>query len=302
MLPDIKPSEQEEKEMLEAADVIVREIQSRFQDARVILGGSGAKGTWIKNEFDVDLFVAFDYEKYKARSDELADIVHEKIKDLNPERLHGSRDYFQVHDDFVYEIIPILDIKDASEALNITDVSPLHAEWVIGHSDERMRNDIRLVKKFFKSQRLYGAESYIHGFSGYVLEILTIHYGGFEEVVKAISKWTDKTVVDVEKYHKDALFELNASKTKGPLIIIDPVTGKGMPTNSMRAINSNFVPTYFSSLSRFFSTMLLNFLSYQGHLRKCLCRYFDNACFSSVIISGESSVARLFSDSIFPIH
>jgi tRNA nucleotidyltransferase (CCA-adding enzyme) len=85
-------------------------------------------------------------------------------------------------------------------------------------------DQIRLAKQFCKSAGVYGAESYIKGFSGHVLDILTIHYGGFMELLAASQKWADKEVIDPEKYYKtDALTQLNRSKTDSPIIIIDPI-------------------------------------------------------------------------------
>jgi len=78
----------------------------------------------------------------------------------------------------LFEFIPVVTIHKASDAQNITDISPLHVAWVNKHIG-KLRNDIRLAKLFCKAQGLYGAESHIRGFSGYLLELLVIAYGGF---------------------------------------------------------------------------------------------------------------------------
>ena len=140
-------------------------------------------------------------------------------------KLHGSRDYFQIKEnDFTTEIIPILDIKKAEQAENITDVSPLHAEWV-NKKGKRFKDDIRLLKQFLKASGVYGAESYIHGFSGYICEILVVYYKGFINTIRNIAQWKDKVIIDIEGYWKgkDILMELNKSKTISPVIVIDPV-------------------------------------------------------------------------------
>ena len=97
--------------------------------------------------------------------------------------------------------------------------------------------ELKLAKKFFKGQRAYGAESFIQGFSGHVIEILTLHYGSFEKLIKAASKWNQGEVIDTEKHYenpKEVLEELNKEKMKSPLIVIDPVEGTRNAAASLR--------------------------------------------------------------------
>jgi len=226
VLKEIRPTEEEKAEVLASAALVLKKINRRLKNAKAIVGGSAAKGTWLKGLHDIDIFVKFDYNKYKEKSAQLSDILLKSIeKEFNGiARLHGSRDYFQVRSGkFTYEIVPILDVKKAGQAKNITDVSPLHAKWVNKHG--KFKDDIRLTKKFCKAAKVYGAESYIKGFSGYVCEVLTISHGGFFGLVKSAAKWKDRAVVDAEEFYKgkDVLMEMNKSKTHSPLTVVDPV-------------------------------------------------------------------------------
>ncbi|MDO8660761.1 MAG: hypothetical protein Q7K43_02640, partial [Candidatus Woesearchaeota archaeon] len=68
------------------------------------------------------------------------------------------------------------------------------------------------------------AESYIKGISGHVADLLVIQYNGFWNTVCAIVKWKPKVIIDLSKTHKtNPLLVLNANKTSGPLVLIDPV-------------------------------------------------------------------------------
>ncbi len=219
----VKPSIEDKKKAQKCVDDFVK---FNVKDAKVVVGGSAAKNTWLKDAHDADFFVMFDYNKYKDKSDKISDLLEKPLRKVYPKavRLHGSRDYFQVDiKGFTYEIIPILNITKADKARNITDISPLHAKWVSKH--KKVVDEIRLTKAFCKANNLYGAESYIKGFSGYVCEILTINYGSFLKLIKAAAKWKDKDVIDFERYHKgkNVLMELNTSKLLSPLIVIDPV-------------------------------------------------------------------------------
>ena len=225
VLEDIKPDKNYENKIFEKLNFIIKKINQSQKNIRAILGGSGAKGTWLKT-FDADIFVLFDYGKFKDKSDKLSDILEKILKKKFKSiiRLHGSRDYFQIKESgFTFEIVPILKIQRAEQAKNITDVSPLHSKWVSRH--KKLINDMRLTKQFSQANNIYGAESYIRGFSGYVCEILTVYYGSFPSLIKNAAKWSDKAVIDVEKYYKGKdIFKLvNTSKLASPLIVIDPV-------------------------------------------------------------------------------
>jgi tRNA nucleotidyltransferase (CCA-adding enzyme) len=221
VLDKIKPSKEEEILIEKKIKDFMKRI--KVKDAKVILGGSGAKNTWLRDANDADIFIQF---KDNSKNDQLSDILEKQLKKSfkNLNRLHGSRDYFQVKEDnFTFEIIPILDIKKSQEALNITDVSPLHADFVKKYS--KLSDEIRLMKQFCRSNNIYGAESYINGFSGYMCELLVIYYGSFSNLIKSSLKWKSKEIIDIKKFYKgkNVMMEMNKSKTYSPLIIIDPV-------------------------------------------------------------------------------
>lgn len=204
-------------------------------DARLFIGGSLAKNTIIKKEkrYDVDIFVLFNYKKYKAKSNQISQILEGvlKKKKINYQELKGSRNYFQItFNNIIIEIVPILGIKNVSEALNITDISPLHVTYITkrAENNKKLANEIKLAKSFCYAHDCYGAESYVSGFSGYALEVLVAHYKGFINFVKQASKWdlNKKIIIDPERYYKSEkkiLEEINESKQTSPLILIDPV-------------------------------------------------------------------------------
>ena len=218
ILERIKPK----KEELDKIKEILKYLNSKIKikDAKLELGGSGAKNTNLSGSHDVDIFIKFNYNQFKDQ--DISKILEKNIKHLKPTKLHGSRDYFQLkYNSYLIELVPILEITKSSQAKNITDISPLHTKYVKKHS--KLVDQIRLTKAFAKAQDCYGAESYIRGFSGYVLEILTIHYGSFKNLVKNVAKWRSKVIIDPTKTYKNPLIEMNASKTESPLILIDPV-------------------------------------------------------------------------------
>ncbi|MEM4246893.1 MAG: nucleotidyltransferase domain-containing protein, partial [Candidatus Woesearchaeota archaeon] len=169
VLAEITPDKEERKSTLKIVKNFLKNLNSSLKKnrfaAKAILGGSYAKDTWLKGDYDVDVFVRFSL-KYKGK--DLSKMLEKALTPWNAERVHGSRDYFWVHKkQFKFEIIPVLEIKKANDAENVTDFSPLHVKWV-NKNGKKYKGDIRLFKKFCKAQGVYGAESYIRGFSGHV--------------------------------------------------------------------------------------------------------------------------------------
>jgi tRNA nucleotidyltransferase (CCA-adding enzyme) len=231
-LPIVIPSKEEQYSVNEAAGEIVQIISEKGAKigAELVVGGSVAKGSWLPNIHDIDCFLRFDYIKYKNKSDQLPDLAEKIIQSCFKEykRLHGSRDYFQVkYQGFDIEIIPVLKINKPEMMRNITDVSPLHFIWLAKRSRQLdLSTDIRLAKQFFKANGLYGAESFIRGISGHVIEVMTIHYGGFAKLLRAISKWSNRAIVDPEQRYvneKQLMLLMNESKLVSPLIVVDPI-------------------------------------------------------------------------------
>lgn len=249
----IKPAEKEKRRAEEATKAFIRGLKINARYAKLTVGGSFAKGTWLKGMHDLDVFVCFDYSRYSGKSNALADCLHNALKKsgLRCKRLHGSRDYFQVRKGgYNFELIPILDIKSAKQAKNITDVSPLHAKWVSRKINAKHADQVRLLKAFCKAQGCYGAETHIKGFSGYVCEILVANYGSFLAVLRAALKWKDKEVVDAALHYKgrNLMAEMNASKTQSPLIVVDPVQPD---RNAAAALSSEALGKFVKATKKF---------------------------------------------------
>src|SRR3989344_7745160 len=229
VIPFIKPTPDEQKRVSAATKKFITKLNAVLKDAHAVLGGSGAKGTWLSGNHDLDIFVLYPRRTYAPQTSQLSELLEKSLTKAFPkqklQRVHGSRDYFQlVFEGFNLEVVPILRIQKAEQAVNITDVSPLHTRWVRKQPAE-IKDEILLAKQFCRAHDFYGAESYIGGFSGYVLEILVSYYGSFEKLLWAALKWKKNEVIDIEKKYpqKNALFHLNQSKIRSPLIVIDPV-------------------------------------------------------------------------------
>ena len=215
ILSKIKPTEKEEEEVRKVVNEFLKALNYKLKGAKAIIGGSFAKDTWLKGQHDIDIFVLFNNNN-KKMSDKLEKAV--KLCFKKYEKIHGSRDYFIVdYKGLSFELVPVLKIKNPIKAENITDISPMHVGWVKKNTNKKLVDDIRLVKQFMKASGCYGAETYIGGFSGYLVELLVIYYNGFNNLIKKAAKW---------KFGEKIILGKNnnfTSQQKFPLVVIDPV-------------------------------------------------------------------------------
>ena len=197
-------------------------------DAEFFVGGSFAKGTVVKKgSYDVDIFLRFDKKYPEKDLTKLTKKVLRRTKGVS--KVHGSREYFRVKISpwFYLEIVPVRRVKNPKESENITDLSYSHVKFINKKiKSQKVLDEIKLGKAFCHATKTYGAESYVHGFSGYSIELLVYHYKTFENFLREVSrKRKSKLVIDSEglyKNPKDVMFELNGSKLISPIVLIDP--------------------------------------------------------------------------------
>ena len=212
VLSKIKPSKEDEEVLMKKAQLILE----RLRDLNPEIEGSFRKGTWLKGDTDIDIFVFYpktvgkEYLKEKA----LKDII-ERVKDLNYKIAYAEHPYLMVFiDNTEIDIVPALKLESGEEAITAADRTPFHTQYVLSHLDERGKDEVRLLKRFMKGIGVYGAEIKVRGFSGYVAELLIIKYGSFRGVLGSAAKWRPPVKVELVKPKKEF---------QEPLIIPDPV-------------------------------------------------------------------------------
>ncbi|MEK6938925.1 MAG: nucleotidyltransferase domain-containing protein, partial [Nanoarchaeota archaeon] len=72
VLKRIKPSTEERKQFESVTKLFLQRLNKPLEDAAGIIGGSGAKDTWLSGNHDVDIFVQFNYEKFSSKSEQLS--------------------------------------------------------------------------------------------------------------------------------------------------------------------------------------------------------------------------------------
>jgi len=220
------PSQKERRETTifsrKITEKLRKELRQTGIEANVKVQGSIAKDTWLAGEKDIDIFILLPRTHTRDDFPRVLDVV-KSVAGKNWLEAYAEHPYIEAKiDGYTVDFVPSFKIAKAEEAKSSVDRTPLHTQYVQRHLDEKIKDEVRLLKRFMHGTGTYGAEIKIGGFSGYLCEILTLYYGSFYETLIAASKWRRKEIVDINEYYKGA--EDDAKKIfQDNLIVVDPV-------------------------------------------------------------------------------
>lgn len=183
------------------------------------LGGSYARGTWLKGSFDIDFFIMYPYDYAREKLEtESIQYLENALRGYKTTLRFAEHPYVEGFVDGVrVNLVPCYRVA-LGEWKSAADRSPYHTDYVISKMDERLKLEARLFKRFVKAAKVYGAEVRVQGFSGYVCEVLVMKYGSFKDVVSAIAKLGTSEIISIEPYDEDL-----ATSFKSSVVILDPV-------------------------------------------------------------------------------
>jgi len=253
-----KPDERERIEGLaQKLEKKVAEIAEHFGvKITVRLEGSVAKDTWLSGEPDIDIFMRLPPSIPRSSLGEVAlKIARKATEGTKQVERFAEHPYLEAFVEGVrVNIVPCYDVK-SGEWLSATDRTPYHTDYVKKHLEPSMRGEVRLLKKFMKGIGVYGAEIKVGGFSGYLCELLIIHYGSFVNVLKAFAQHKQRTIIDTEGHYKGREDELPLLFNE-PLVMIDPVD-KGR--NVASAVQPQKLYTFVAAARAFLKKSSLKF-------------------------------------------
>jgi len=187
ILRRIRPSVEEERLVEAFCRRVSGELSERLREAGfkavAEVHGSVAKGTWLSGERDLDIFILLDpgYERDVIPS--VLEVVKRYLGSGWVEA-YAEHPYLQARiDEFQVDFVPCFRIRPGEPLKSATDRTPLHTAYVREHLKPEQRDEVRLLKRFMKGIGVYGAELKVGGFSGYLCELLIIHYGSFEKLL-----------------------------------------------------------------------------------------------------------------------
>ncbi len=221
VLGKIKPVPAEQQRMQEVADRIISLVDrtaagTGLTDVSGMLVGSAARGTWISDEHDLDIFISFpeDTPEQDLKTVGL-NIARQVAADAdNSEERYAEHPYVHaVFGDFEVDLVPCFRVGSAAQIKSAVDRTPFHNLFILDRI-EGLEDEVLLLKQFMKGAGVYGSDLRTGGFSGYLAELLVIHYGSFMEVLQAADGWKSGIIIDIiehgNKQHND------------PLVMVDP--------------------------------------------------------------------------------
>jgi tRNA nucleotidyltransferase (CCA-adding enzyme) len=173
--------------LVERVTTAARERSSPL--SRALVAGSAARGTFLQDRLDIDLFLLFppDLSRDRLREEGLA-LGRAVLSD--PTTRYAEHPYLRgKFDGFTVDAVPGFAIDDPSRPLSPVDRTPFHQEYLAARETPELVQQIRLAKQFFRSLGVYGSEARTEGLSGYLVELLVLRFGSLRKILLAAREW-----------------------------------------------------------------------------------------------------------------
>ena len=262
----------------EAKAHVERYVAEMDDVVEVVFGGSYAKGTWLPHHADIDIFVKIKPSVAIEKFEEMGiEIGTKALKKYGPKLRYSDHPYVEVFVKKVrVNVVPCYDVKPGRWQ-SAADRSPFHTQHISSHFDNEKRREARLLKKFFKSVGIYGAEISTEGFSGYVSEVLILKYSSFENVLRsAVNDWEERQIIAVCDFDSDFVKTFNS-----PIIIIDPVDCR---RNLGAAISPESVAKFMLAARAFLEKPSVEFFKEQDGQNRYTASKHDSLLLPNVLV------------------
>jgi tRNA nucleotidyltransferase (CCA-adding enzyme) len=230
VLERVRPTEEQSKKL----ERVVRDLTAKVRDigkyfdvsVEPFVAGSVAKGTYLRDP-DVDIFMLF-------KTDVPLEEMTKKGMAIANSMIEGQEKYAQhpylqgTYEGFSIDLVPAYRLQDTKSLMTAVDRTPFHVRFVNSTLMKEQRDEVRLLKQFLKGIGTYGAEERIQGFSGYLVELLIIHFGNFHAALKGLTTYVPGTQMDLFHLMREENLpeEDQVASFDDPMVFIDPVDYK----------------------------------------------------------------------------
>ncbi len=213
----LRPAAEEREYIHGVADWLLAAIKESGKAEGMVVG-SIARDTWVKGDRDLDVFMLFPpdlpREELEAEGLALARTIARKFTTSFCEK-YAEHPYINaIIGSIDVDLVPCYNVASAAHIQSAVDRTPFHTRYIT-EKINGLVDDVLLAKQFAKAGGIYGSDQMTEGFSGYLCELLVLHYGGFAPLLRAASEWGPHLKIDIEHHA--------AKEFDEPLIVIDPV-------------------------------------------------------------------------------
>jgi tRNA nucleotidyltransferase (CCA-adding enzyme) len=217
VLAIIRPRQEERDHICSLAQRLLASI-AKSGKAQGMVVGSIARQTWVHGDRDLDVFMLFDPSLSREELELQGLALARSIAGAYTEKFHekyAEHPYINANiDDVDVDLVPCYNVDSASRIQSAVDRTPFHTRYITDRINGLI-DDVLLLKRFTKAGGIYGSDQMTEGFSGYLCELLVLHYGGFTPLLEAAATWRPHIIIDIEHHAAKAFDE--------PLVVVDPV-------------------------------------------------------------------------------
>ncbi|ADI73716.1 CCA-adding enzyme [Methanohalobium evestigatum Z-7303] len=255
VLTRVKPTSDEQKHLFDVVDYLIKKINSNVSEMDLSgvsaqLVGSAARGTWLSGTHDLDIFILFpentDVKYLEYYGLKIARKVAEEAE--NWQEQYAEHPYISLKfRGYDVDIVPCFRVQSASNIRSAVDRTPFHNKFV-KENIKGLEDEVLILKQFMHGIGVYGSELKTRGFSGYFAELLIIHFGSFDNLLKSACNWSPGMVIDMMNHGQ--------SEHDEPFVMIDP-TDPGR--NVAAALSINKLAEFVDKSRSFFESPSLDF-------------------------------------------
>ncbi|MHA1728578.1 MAG: hypothetical protein ACTSWY_07580 [Promethearchaeota archaeon] len=257
IIEQIQPTYRENQKIRESINFIsgvIRKWNNEHEnfpfDLILPQGSTGIKQTHLRGAFDIDLFIFLNpdidlFIKYlnPANRELLGDLFKKLCNNWIIPALKSSDEFTNVilsyaeHPyvsavyknfdiDIVFAFLLSEDFLLNNGPITAVDRTFFHSKFINENLSENQRNDVRMLKKFFKSHLSYGDKAPIGcgGFIGYAAELMIYHFGDIFKLFENFESLPD-IVIDFYGRTEAELRKIQRFK-RDLLLIMDPTDKK----------------------------------------------------------------------------
>lgn len=219
VLAEVTPTADDQAKLDADCAALLAACDARLAAARLpgkaSVQGSVAKGTWLRGGADIDLFLLLDPGVPPERLESAA-------LEVGPHVLADVAKKYAQHPYLTgtfrgraVDLVPAYAVAAATAKMSAVDRTPFHTAWVRAHLDDQRRTEVRLLKRWMKGTGVYGAQTAIGGFSGYLVEVLVARFRSCAGVLD----W----LAGDAKPRRIALGPDTVKDEVAPCVVVDPV-------------------------------------------------------------------------------